>query len=735
MATPLIRNDAERDELLQLVEAEMARGVTEVNEPIILETMTAIEAYEASFDQERTTPGLIQQGALQGQAPAVAPQEGFSTLTGQQGTIDPQQQLQAQAAGQGASQRLTEFTNVLRRFVQDPETLAQLEQDQALQQAESQILLEESARASGVAPESLDTARTVGQLAPDVALSLGPGGITARTAIGSARRVASEAAIGGFLGAASAPIGEGLDFLTDVGLPAAGAGTLGAVFEIPIGVRNFILNETRQALNAPTAVIGREVEEITGIPFSPAERADSIAAARAEAAVATVEGGHRQSFLDDRNPKIFQSFERLDEAMNPERLSMENLIRATDAAVQRHAKELKQDMRLRFQRNLSDAADPVGARVDPKSGDLMGGQRFVSAENLIAELKRQRELATEPLSGVNASAFDAEIKLLEEEQALGGLQLGELQRRLSDFTDGPRNVVKDVDNAKDHLNNDAILAALFRDMEATGRRNDLDGEVLDALNAARTQYSHDLGDVRRLEELGTDKLLAKVLTGPPEAAVRQLSEMSPESYKRLLDTLDKYSPGKSRNLRSRQWFELVDAHTTRSSRLSRPGEEGVPEVDTAGLIADINKMSLSRLEAFAGHNLGRADTARLHAGLQALQKIAKGPEGSAAGQSNLDRIRDFAINLISQSSEFVTRFVAGQAAPGALERMIFTEEGQRALMNLGDPRVKSTALAQSLNFFANAIRENDEQVAQMKAELEAEASRQRNVFNPAMNLQ
>lgn len=679
-----------------------------------------LRAAENQFGTDRTgtaSTEAVEAGVLQGTEAPVQPVQRQVPGQGYPVTVSPQQQLGTRALIESAQSRFRELGDFFSRLGMSDEEAAVAAENAAQREATTQLQLEEAARQAGVDPSTLKPAQITGELAADATVGAGPATIPLRTAGGALARIAAETAAGGVLGGSAVPLDQDLDF-ANTGLPAIGSGVLGSVAEIPMLGRNFVFSETRAALNSDAARLGREVEELTGISLSPAELSSNQGAARAEASIGTTAGRAKDNFLNNRQREIAASFDELDATLNPTRLSTGTIIEQTKEAVTKRVGELRGIAGDRFRTTLHPAADMVGATIDDQ-GRIIGGDRIVPVDNLLAELKRQRELAGEALSGVNPRIFDKDIAELETLQAQGGLTLGELQRRVAEFTTPSKGVVKDAARARDNLDDRLVLKAIFSDMDATQRSGALPADVVDTLQAARTQYAADITEVKKLESTATERLIDKVVDTGDQDFAQRIMALPEKEFTQLMRTLDDYNPGASRALRGRVFFEMVDKHSFLDPRT------GGAAVDVPKLIGEFNRLPISKLRAFTGTGLDAAESARLNAGLLALQKIAQGPQNQSASQSILKKIEDASINLVSQSGEFLTRFLAGQLSPGAIERMVYTKAGQRSLMALGDPRIGPAEFSQSLNFILGAMREDDERVTQLKQKAQDELNRSR----------
>lgn len=748
------------------IRAELAKPEPEQDIDFLQSAVAQLKEAEPRIGPrvEGAASAAVQEGALAGTEVPVQPKRIQSTQQGFPTDISPQQQLGTRALMEGAQQRFRELGNFFKRLGMTDEEAAAAAQQEAQRDATAQVRLAEAARVSGVDPASLDLPRTAGTLVPDVATAVVPGALPVRTGMGALARITAETAAGGVLGGASVPLDKDLTF-QNTGLPALGSGVLGSLAEIPQLGRNLIFAESRAALNSDAARVGKQVEDLTGIDLTVSELSSNPAAAQAEAAIGRVAGGPKDLFLKRRQQQIQASFDELDRTLNPQRLTTGTIIRQTKDAVEARVLELRNIAGTQFRADLQPGLRAVGARLDDQ-GRILGGRRVVPVTNVIEEMARQAELAREPLSGVSPGALRSIEREIAELQALderGGLTFGELQRRVSEFTNPTRGAVKDATRAKENLDDRLILQAIFRDMQAaedglavrireinpatssgTGvgpvrpqdgpqtiegsgfeRLNDPKQQraVVAALRAAREGYARNFGAVKQLENTATERLLAKVGDPSAEEFAQKLVSLPKQEFADLMRTLDEYNAGASRALRGRIFYELVDKHTVADAGLSTL-ERAAPTIQLPELLAEFQKMPFEKFQAFIGDGLTAPQSQRLRAGLLAFQKIAEGPQNQGSTRSILRKIEDFAINAASRDVGFLSRLGAGQFGPGLVERVLFTKKGRNALEALGDPKIAAPLFAQSMNFLINAMRDEDEQTARIKAQLQQQNEQQ-----------
>jgi len=226
--------------------------------------------------------------------------------------------------------------------------------------------------------------------------------------------------------------------------------------------------------------------------------------------------------------------------------------------------------------------------------------------------------------------------------------------------------------------------------------------------------------INSLKATATERLVDKVAADDGLEFAERLLKMPENELTELLGTLDDFNPGAARALRSRMFYELVNKRSTPDPETGG----ATARVDTSGLMRDITNLPLNKLNSLINTGMSKADASRLRSGVTALQKMAEGPQAQSAGTGLRARLENFAINAASQDVGFISRLLAGEFSPGFFERMIYTPEGQRALMHMGDPKVAAPLFAQSVNFAVNAMRAADEQRERLQQDVEERRAQQ-----------
>jgi len=553
---------------------------------------------------------------------------------------------------------------------------------------------------------------------PDVAIGSAAGlPIFSRTLAGAAARVATETGIGATLGGSSVPLDE--DPLHAAVLDGGITLGLGTFSELPGLGMDFLRRELRAARNSDRNTRLQEISDNAGIDLTLGERTQTPAVLQAERSVPSRPAGPREEFLRKRQAQVEGAFIRTIDKLNPARLSQEEIITGTRQAYDKAITGKRKMASEQFRKDISGAAEKLGAKIDDE-GRIRGGLKFLRPDNLISELMQQRQiLADQPLTGTSRAALtqlDREIQHLQS----GRMDLGQLQRMLKDLAQQNKPsgiVIKDNTQAVDILNSGAVQRALNKDIDDHISDETLPAEFGDALltlQDARQNFGTAMADIDVFKGKAVDNLLGKL--GDPESPqfAQRILAMPGKSFEQMVDLADDADPALGNAIRAAVFEELLDKHRRFDLRTSEAGAAR-GKLETDKVFEEIIKMPMSKLMAFTGSKLPAKDITQMRNTLITLQAIAEGPSGSAIQARALrERAEQWAINAASRDVGFVSRLLTGEISPGFIERMLFTRNGQDALSTLAQPNVAKANIAQAFTYLSNAMREDEEQTAEIQ---------------------
>src|SRR5690606_13473100 len=164
-----------------------------------------------------------------------------------------------------------------------------------------------------------------------------------------------------------------------------------------------------------------ELARTAGIDLSLAEASLDDRVRSMEQAIPARPGSPRTEFSRRRQQQIIRAFAQLDETLNPQRLSSDQIIHATRMAYNDYVQELGTIASRKFVDTLRPVAEELGATIDDR-GRIIGGARVIQVDNLLNEYRTQLRLATEAprtITPAQEAELRAAIKELEEARRQG----------------------------------------------------------------------------------------------------------------------------------------------------------------------------------------------------------------------------------------------------------------------------------------------------------------------------
>jgi hypothetical protein len=719
MAEPQFESDTRAD--LELVtrqlRAELAKPADQQNVQFLREGTAVLRAFEEKAGMTGQATELAQQGTAF-QQEGVQPKQVQVPNQGEQVTVTPQKQLATEIATMSARNRAEDIGDFFQRPFMDDLEQEGLANKRRVERAAARLDIESKARASGVDPAELQVADIAGGLAPDLIAGAIPGLGQARSLAGGITRVAAEAGTGAVLGGSTVPLDE------DAGTAAAIGGTLGLggglISEAPGAAADFLRREIRAAKRSGRDERLQAISEETGIDLSLGERTGSPSVGVAEQGVQGRPGGPRDVFLKERQQQVEARFDDITDSLNTTNASPDQIVTQTKKAYDDTISQLSEESSATFRANVEPSLESIGAKIDTE-GRIVGGFKFVKTPELIAELKTQAGLlADQPLTGTRTGVRDIqrEIDALEEAQARGkGLDLGQVQRLLADLAKQNKPtgiVIKDNSQAVDILSTPAVQRALNRDLDTIAAGEGEFAENVAGLQAARKEFGIDRADIDAFKGRAVDKLLGKNLDPSAEDFGKRVLAMDKKSFDELLQVADDASPELGSGIRAAVFEELIDRRTNLDVAGSTAARSATA-LDVPAVMGEMNAMPFKKFEAFIGSGLPVKETRKIRNTLVALQAITEGPLVSqlkSSARNMREKFEQYAINAASQDAGFISRLLAGELAPGAMERLLFTPEGQRALSRLGQPNIGRAEFANAANVLVTAMSDDEKQRAE-----------------------
>ncbi len=699
--------------IMSAVNTEMAKPVDQQDEGLLREYLSIMAAHEAQADMEGTASAAAQQTAAFAPDPADVPVASRAQIPGQgfAQEITPLQKLGSEAMATASRNRMQDIGDFIQRPFMDDAEQMQLATRRKVERSMAKLDFDAKARAAGVDPEALRPAEISGSIAPDLLLSGGPAFAAARSIGGAATRVAAETGLGAVLGGSTVPLEE-----DPTGAAALGAGLGlggGVLSELPGAAKDFLRRDLRAAKNSDRDRRVLEISEEAGIDLSLAERTGSPSAGAAELGVQGRPGGPRDIFLAKREEQLVSAFDTAAARLNPEKFSPTQIITKTREAFNTAITGFAKLASERFRQTIAPAVKTVGAKLDDQ-GRIQGGFKFVQTPNLIQELKVQRQNLSDavlsPGSEAGIKDLTREIDRLEKG---GPLDLGVTQRFLKDLSGRTRPsgiTIKDNTKAGDILSLPAVQKAINKDLDDIVAEGGEFGETIAQLQASRREFGQDIADIEVFKNTRMERMLGQV-GGDPQSDefARNVLKLDTTGFKELIGMVDDIDPGLGRSIRAAVLEEMADK-TRHFDPLRSSVDGSVLTHDIGGFMAIMNEMPATKFNAFIDLGIPAKDGRFLRNAMLSLQAIAEGPlaTGKVTAKGMRERIEQFAINAASQDTGFLARLLAGEFTPGAMERLLFTPEGQIALSRLGNSQVNKALFAQSMNVVVTAMRSDTE---------------------------
>lgn len=659
----------------------------------VASAIDTLRANEAKWGKrtEGTASEAIQAGALAGDTSIPQP----TNVLPPQAPFNPDLSNAAvNMFGAGIKQAVTQAYDAVRRPFMDDQEQAALAEKRRAEQAHVANVQEEVGRRIGMSPGSVAGIRTAGTYAPEIAVG-GAAGAIPRAGV----RIAAETGLGALSGAAQTPVDQNPALGMTVG--AAVAGGAGGIMELPGAAMRMASKAVRRAEQGPAAAAAREIEAVTGINLTPAERTQSSVLASLERAVPLEQNkGPRWQYYRDSDQQAVDSFNKTADMLNNKQLPLKAIVRTTRAALEAAVTARQRLARGNFLTTLQPAAKAAGATIS-KAGDITGGAPIIPTSNLVAEIRRQVAAGSEGAGKLSNS----QIKKLEAyaNEVAGGLTIGGAQRDLRFFTDKAYSGKGPVDAnmaAFEHLDASRILDAMGADMAQAVQAGGTPGQVATALTQARRQYALDKESIGEMQNAAVNKLIGGEHLPQNKDFVKGVMKMDAAEFDDLMKMADNYAPGTGNAIRGAVLKDVIEGATEREAF-----SQGGTKLRLGDVVKQLEGMGPKKLAALAGTN--PATARRLVLGIDALKRVASGPRGEAVQRGFIQRAQDVVINFISQNPAFAARAVSAELAPNLLANLLFTKAGQKRLLTLGDPGSGKAAIATALGSIAADLATND----------------------------
>lgn len=587
------------------------------------------------------------------------------------------------------------------------------------------------ARALGVGPWSVRAAEEIGAIMPEAAATGGFASLF-RTSI---KRIGVEGGLAA-LGGAVQPAASDAEFWTNT-LASAGIGTGIAsgvwVVSAPANTtlrsletgRSGILESAGFTHPKEVGLSGNFAKEAQflaerfdpNLRLTPAMLTQNKNIAQMERSVVGSPGSPKQQTMKRIEDVVYNRFEQIANKLNPDNVSFPTIVHTARGQMRKGRDALVNRRKQAWNNTMDEAVELSGGKVLREGTNVrrVGGKPIVEAETFSRTLDSLTDDAMEhqllneeaekavmkfrsrwvnrldPNTG-RMSAADAQQLLIELTDELGGtgqafsaLGGNPAKRWANTLKDA---VMKDLDTTANRL--DEVEARIMQTpagQKPRLRPGDMDAkqasETAKLLRAARENYTVASEGIESFEA----KALWKTLNNLDETNSSwfdKVMDLEPEEMTDFLKLAEDAQPGLANAVRGRVLMDSFGRNKV--NRVVEAGESAQQQFNLRGVFGDLSaskKNGVSRFQAlFPEGKYNASEIAQANDGLKVLQLIAT-PNLGDEPVSFAAKYREAAINVISQSPEFFGRWVLGEFQPMTLEKMIYSDEGVQALMQLG----------------------------------------------------
>ena len=596
-------------------------------------------------------------------------------------------EVQGDAAVQGIVERGRELVDFFRRlnpFMTD-EQETELGQRRLQQRSEELASILQEADALGVPRAAIEQSQTAGGLAPDLGLMLIP---MLGTTIPA--RIGAEALTTGILVGSEVPLGEG-GLAVALGAGVLGGGAFGLVAEVPGIVKQFVAGDVRKAVqkrfgstgNFPRRDPFRPTPEsqATGIPQTVGETTASgrVLSIEAELQGKALTGGPAETFAHKRAEAAVKQYGKVVDAIDPTKVGTKALIDGMEGARATATKAIKDSASAQWRGTLGPSLNRIGARFGPLK-EIIGGPQFIRTDNVVAEMRRIRSVASAPITNNPEVVKWADKQLADIADAGGLLPIGRYQEIVSSLGAGAV-----TDGAA--RNSNSLIRAMKTDLDDTKAAFGGEGPmaaVVDSLKEANAAYAVAIKPADEINAIFAKKLGLDNPALSAEQWANKWGKLDPTQKNIVLKQIAKHAPELSQTISARFFAETLQKHKVLSKVDKFEGQD-LQVVDMVGFAKAMTKRSFADMKAmFNMPNMSVEQANAVRAAFRQLNLLRDTPNVTGAASTGfMQRIREGMINIVSRDEGFLSRFLAGEFTPGALERWMYTEKGLNALLDLG----------------------------------------------------
>lgn len=596
------------------------------------------------------------------------------------------------------------------------------------------------------------------RMVPRAALETGLGAMLPGSGVRSMTRIAGEMGIGAAVEGLYSTDQNAQGMLINGAVGGMASGIFAAAAELPAAGRAFLTPELIDGLRKQGKLntnfdpfMTAEDSRRTGIEMTPQENLQS--SERLRRTYGNIDRsamGPREEFQLRRAGQVEQMFGSMADRLLPAGLMPDMPVARVQAALAEAktifkdgAQQLRDQASSAFTRELAPAIQAAGAVVDSR-GRVLSGAPLMPRKNYIDELYSQRNAASEAdANPASLARMDAEIARLTRGSGARGWTLGGFQAKLSEMgrnlADKQGSGVRSILDQGGSFDERKLRDAMMQDMEdgiLSMGRHAATQPVAAALRNARDAYRQGMERVNFLEGTAVDSLLGGRTAFTGDEFTERFMGLKPDAQLATMQFLEgtgQRGQEAADGLRGVMFRTFVQKH---AGRQPHPNADRPGTFELGGFVSDLGNLPRATRDAMLPA-LRPGERVRMEAGLNIMGRLVNSPNASMLAGNGLttkalmQRLDAAAINVVLRNPGFVARFLSGEFMPHHIERMLYTPEGVRSFMTLGDPKRGRAATVSAMGSLLNQYLHSEAEVqaikdaaadAQAEAELRARAA-------------
>lgn len=605
--------------------------------------------------------------------------------------------------------------------------LAQMQLDYAKAQDKWKAEFAADAKAVQMDPDWALAIPTLTQVGAEVAALGGPLSRVPTTF----RRIAAEGGTAAVAGAIQ-PTATDEEFWANTlvsGAVGTGAGTVFWASQVPANARRRTLKTGRSGVleslpftHSPDVGLGSDAaleHEILARHFHPdlrlsaAQLSQSDALKGMERSAPGSPGSPRQQFARRQEDVFLNGYSEIINKLNPDNLDFTTFVSVARQQLTKRRDALSGQRKQQWNDTMDKAVEVAGGRTVKEGLNTrrVGDIPLVEANTFFDTLN---SLYEEALSkGLNPEAEQALTRFYNRwaksiDPQSGRMRPSKVQQLLVELTEeagGNGAVLGDAlkGNAKHWAN--TLKSATLADIDSTVAKGDelkqlferqlssgakprvrpddlasqKAAETASLLKKAREDYQVASAGIEEFQSKALWRTLEN-MDSSSEGWYDRVMRLPPRDMKEFLSLADEAQPGLANAIRGRVLHDAFERN-----RIVRTNTDDV-KYNLESVLDDLTagKNGVSRFEAmFPAGKYTQEELKRAADGVRLLKLATFSTREGTNAPNYFARQREATINVISRSAEFFGRWVFGELEPMQVEKMLFSDEGVHALMQIG----------------------------------------------------